>query len=130
MSNAILTSKEAHKEAMRYIDNAVEILKDKAIKKNNFYSDKKYVRMAGNTIYNGVLEALDYKLPNVRKGKGHPSIEKYRQELASKNKKILLYFNETYMLAHMYMGYDGGLSYPVIKNAIDNAKIVIDWATA
>ena len=46
-------------EAKRYIDNAKDILREKAIKEDGYYQDKKYIRMAGNTAYSGVLEALD-----------------------------------------------------------------------
>lgn len=46
-------------EAKRYLDNAREILREKARKENGYYQDRKYVRMAGNTAYNGVLVALD-----------------------------------------------------------------------
>ena len=44
-------------EAMRYIDNAKEILREKAKKEDGLYQDKKYVKMAGHTAYSGVLLA-------------------------------------------------------------------------
>lgn len=47
---------EAYKEALRYVEKAKEILSTKAKKEERFYTDKKYVRMAGNTLWNGVLE--------------------------------------------------------------------------
>ena len=46
-------------EAMRYIDNAKDILRHKAQKEDGYYQDKKYVKMAGHTAYLGVLLALD-----------------------------------------------------------------------
>jgi hypothetical protein len=54
-------------KAFRYVENAQEILATKAKKDGNTYSDKKYVKMAGNTLWNGVLEALDYKFPEIKK---------------------------------------------------------------
>ena len=80
--------KEEVKEAKRYLLNAKEILRDKAGKKDRFYADKKYVRMAGNTAYNGVLEALDAIVPAPQKGK-RKSMGHYKDYLAKKDKKIL-----------------------------------------
>ena len=37
---------QAINEAKRYIDNAKQILKEKAHKEDGLYSDKKYVKMA------------------------------------------------------------------------------------
>jgi hypothetical protein len=62
--NAFLSAE--HAEAMRYMDNAKETLK-KAGKDGPRYTDKKYVRTACGTAYNGVLIALDawFKLKEV-----------------------------------------------------------------
>ena len=48
-----------YREAIRYMQNAVDILKTKARKKDRYYEDQKYVRMACATAYNAVLLALD-----------------------------------------------------------------------
>ena len=56
-------------EARRYISNAKDILKKKAKKEDGYYQDKKYIRMAGNTAYNGVLEALDALITEKLKGR-------------------------------------------------------------
>ena len=55
-------------EAKRYIDNAKEILRKKTRKEDGFYKDRQYVRMAGNTAYNGILVALDRLLKEKTKG--------------------------------------------------------------
>lgn len=47
-----------HKKAVRYMENAGEILRTKAKKRNEFYRDSKYVSMACGTAYKGVLPAL------------------------------------------------------------------------
>ena len=121
----------ANKEAMRYVENAVEILKTKAGKKDKFYSDAKYVKMAGNTLWNGVLLAMDYKFPEVKKkSKTRPDVHDYRAELAKVNQKILKYFNTTYGEAHLQMGYDGDLNYTIAKDAVENSQVIINWATA
>ena len=36
-------------EAERYLDNARRILSEKAEKEGNYYKDRKYVKMAGNS---------------------------------------------------------------------------------
>lgn len=59
-------------EARRYMDNARELLREKAGKQNGQYHDRKYVRMAGNTAYNGILVALDSLLEENKKGRKDP----------------------------------------------------------
>ncbi|MDR0582018.1 MAG: DUF5618 family protein, partial [Prevotellaceae bacterium] len=49
---------KSYAEAMRYMNNAKETLQ-KAKKEDNYYADRKYVRTACGTAYNGVLLALD-----------------------------------------------------------------------
>ncbi|WP_448529646.1 DUF5618 family protein [Raineya sp.] len=46
-------------EAKRYVANAKAILAEKAKIEGKYYNDPKYVRMAGNTLWNGVLIALE-----------------------------------------------------------------------
>jgi hypothetical protein len=46
-------------EAKRYLANAKELLKEKAIKDGDYYTDSKYVSMAGDTAWKGVLIALE-----------------------------------------------------------------------
>lgn len=54
-------------EARRHIENAKDILSEKARKENGYYQDRKYVKMAGHTAYLGVLVALDAILVKRRK---------------------------------------------------------------
>ena len=112
-------------EAKRYIDNAKEILSTKAGKDNNHYSDKKYVRMAGNTAYNGVLEALDVIVPSLPKRK-RKSVEYYQMELAKKDKKLLVLYNDTYQILHLSLGYDGNLNVAVVKAGMEAAEELIE----
>ncbi|GHT53224.1 hypothetical protein FACS189451_04920 [Bacteroidia bacterium] len=46
------------KEAERYLDNARTILSEKAGKNGNYYSDSKYVKLAGHAAWCGVLGRL------------------------------------------------------------------------
>jgi hypothetical protein len=66
-------------EARRYVANAEEIIKNSKLDpETNLYRDKKYVRIAGDTLWKGCLIALDAVL-GVRTGKGRPSIAKYQE---------------------------------------------------
>ena len=114
-------------EAKRYLENAKEILSEKAGKKGDYYSDSKYVKMAGDTAWKGALMALDTVF-NVKKKPNHRvSIEEYKEAVAKRNKQILTHVNEGYQILHLYMGYDGILSYPVCKTGIEIANNIIKW---
>ena len=54
-------------EAVRYIRNARQLLSEKTGKDGKYYTDRKYVKMAGHTAWCGVLVALDATL-KVREG--------------------------------------------------------------
>lgn len=118
---------EARLEAMRYLNNAQEILSEKARKENGYYQDSKYIKMAGNTLWNGVLLALDHRFPGIKKGKGRPDQTKYRQ--AIRDGKMSKMFDSSYSQLHLVMGYDGVGDAKVVKIAIDNARKIILWAT-
>jgi hypothetical protein len=112
-------------EAKGYVDNAREILKEKAGKKDNHYADKKYVRMAGDTAYKGVLEAVDTivtPLPKQRR----KSVEYYQAELAKRDKKLLQLYNDAYNILHLSVGYDGILNANVVKEGLNVAEEIIN----
>ncbi|WP_373512480.1 DUF5618 family protein [Persicitalea sp.] len=112
-------------EAKRYIDNAREILSEKAQKQDGYYYDAKYVRMAGNTAYNGILVALDSFLG--KKTKGRKDVTWYKQGLAKMDKKILNSFDAAYSTLHLALGYDGNPSADVAKAGLKEADKIIDW---
>jgi hypothetical protein len=114
-------------EAKRYISNAKEILKEKAIKEDGFYKDRKYVKMAGHTAFAGVLVALDSILGE-KKTKTRKSVEWYQKELSVTDKKILSYFLAAYDILHLSMSYDGVLNATVSKEGLEMADKIIDWA--
>ena len=71
-------------EAKRYLQNAKDILRDKAVKDGNSYTDSKYVKMAGDTAWKGCLIALDavfHVRESLPKGR-RVSVEDYRDRVA------------------------------------------------
>jgi hypothetical protein len=66
--------------------------------------DKKYVRMAGNTLWNGVLKVLNYRFPTLATAKGRPDINKYKELVAIENKKMLNHLISGYNYMHLLMG--------------------------
>ena len=115
-------------EAHRYIDNAKEILRDKAKKDDGYYQDKKYVKIAGHTAYTGVLVALDGFLG--LKKKGRKSVEWYKEELGKVDKKISFAFSTAYTVLHLEMGYDGIPSAKVANLGFEEAEKIINWVEA
>jgi hypothetical protein len=122
-----MSNTEAKTEALRYVENASQILSEKAKKEGKFYSDKKYVKMAGNTLWNGILLALDHKYPEIKKGKCRPDQSKYRQ--AIKDGKASKLFDAGYEICHLSMGYDGILYVNTVRDGLSIAKELISWAT-
>ena len=118
------------REAERYLENARLILSEKAGKDGNYYNDSKYVKMAGNTAWNGVLVALDAVL-NVRstmkKGQ-RPEFKDYEEAIAKKDRKMTRPLLGAYESLHKAMGYDGNPVYKVVQSSLEQANIIISWA--
>ena len=112
-------------EALRYLDNAKEILRDKAIKEDGYYQDKKYVRLAGHAAYLGVLIALDELLG--AKKKGRKSVDWYKAELSKMDRKITNIFDSAYDTLHLSLGYDGNPSVTVAGSGLKDAEQIISW---
>ncbi|MBO4504787.1 MAG: DUF5618 family protein [Bacteroidales bacterium] len=112
-------------EARRYVTNAEEVIQkanyDPELKR---YSDEKYVKIAGNTLWNGCLIALDAVL-DVRKGKGRPDIDKYKEAASKRDKKLLAFVVDGYNIMHLCMGYDGIKDKRVCDVGFDNANTII-----
>ena len=113
-------------EARRYVANAEEIIKkadyDPELKR---YTDGKYVKMAGNTLWNGCLVALD-ALFGISKRKGRPDIDKYTEAARKRDKKLLAFVVDGYSTIHLCMGYDGNKSKKVCDAGFDYANAIID----
>jgi len=112
-------------EAHRYLENAKEMLRDKAQKEDGYYKDKKYVKLAGNAAYSGILVALDGYF-GIKK-KGRKNVDWYQNELAKVDKKVLNAFNTAYEVLHLSMGYDGMPSVKVSAAGFEEAEKIIHW---
>ncbi len=121
-----MEKKNPIEEARRYVANAEE-----TIQKANYdpelkiYMDSKYIKMAGDTLWKGCLIALDAVL-NVRKGKGRPSIEKYKDAAGKRDRKLLAAIVGGYDTMHLTMGYDGTRLKKVCDAGFEAANTIID----
>lgn len=124
-----MKEKTPYLEAMRYIDNAKKILSTQAGKKGDHYSDSKYVKMACNTAYAGVLLALEHRfdLRRMLKKGGRLDVDDYRRALAGVNRSMLTTFNDVYHFLHLSGGYDGALHVSVSQTGIKEAEKLINW---
>ncbi len=119
------------KEAQRYLDNAKRILTENAGKQGDYYTDPKYVKMAGNTAWNGVLVALD-AATDVRKNlksRQRPDFKDYQKAVAAKDKKMNIPLLMAYDNLHKILGYDGNLTFKIVQASLAQGKTVIDWAS-
>ena len=112
-------------EARRYVANAKDVIKnanyDTELK---IYMDGKYIKMAGNTLWNGCLVALDAVF-GIRKYKGRPSIDKYKEMAAQRDRKLLAAIVKGYDIMHLSMGYDGTKDKKVCEAGFENANAII-----
>lgn len=113
-------------EARRYVANAEEVIQ-KALydPETKSYRDSKYIKTAGDILWKGCLIALDAVL-GVRKGKGSPSIQKYREAASKRDNKLLQFLNIGYDTAHLVMGYDGNKGKKVCDAGFEYANAIID----
>ena len=118
---------EYYNEAIRYMDNAKDVLK-KANKMDEFFQDAKYVKMATGTAYNAVLLALDgyFKLKEVPKRKGRKDIDFYRSNVTKIDKKLLDYLNASYEILHLAGYYDGIKDVKTVSRGFELAYTIIE----
>ena len=119
-----------YSEAVRYIDNAKEYLKN-AQKDGDIYNDIKYVRTACGTAYSGLLIALDgffviKGIHTTNSKRTRKSIEYYQQNLGKYDKKMLVNLNIAYNILHLSGYYDGIQDAFVIKRGFDVANTIIE----
>lgn len=123
-----MEKKNPIEEALRYVDNAKTLLKEKGEldPETHSYTDRKYVKMAGNTLWNGVLLILDAVF-HVKKNKNtRPDISDYQQAIVDRDKKLLSLVNNGYDIMHLSMGYDGILDKTVCDKGFYIAREVIE----
>lgn len=112
-------------EAKRYMENAREILREKAVKEDGYYQDSKYVKIAGHTAYSGILVALDDFLG--KKTKGRKDVDWYKEHLSKLDKKVLNAFLTAYQVLHLDMAYDGAKSAELAATGLKEAEKIINW---
>ena len=120
------------KEALRYLENAKEILKS-APKEDGIYTDIKLVREAFATAYLAILEAINEALINrgITKRELPKSVDAYRKALqkylAVHDGRLLREFEMLYDALHI-AGYYRGLIYNVdaVKDYIKAARTFIE----
>lgn len=120
------------KEALRYLQNAKEILVKTPIEDNE-YTDVKPVREAFGTAYLAVLEAINEALlkKGLTKKELPKSVDEYRKVLrkyfAVHNGKLMRSFESLYDTLHI-AGYYRGLLYnaTLVKDSLKAAKEFID----
>lgn len=114
-------------EAKSYLSNTREILKTKGGNgMPGYYSDTKYVKMACNTAWNGVLVTLEAKVQPLPHGK-RKTVETYKHYLAQRNRKALHDFVAAYRHLHLWGGYDGNLYKKTTQAGFELAENIIDW---
>ena len=117
-------------EAERYVQNARLLLSEKAGKDGDYYTDKKYIKMAGHTAWCGVLTALDAVL-NVREGmkkRQRPDIKDYQEAISKIDTKMPRILMNSYETLQTTLGYDGNLKYKIVQAGLEEAQYLITWA--
>ena len=115
-------------EARRYVANAKNLLEEKGQLdyETQLFSDRKYVRMAGNTLWNGVLLILDEVFHIKSKDRPHPDIMDYKDAVAARDHKLLRLVIVAYETIHIYMGYDGNPQKETCQAGFRLANDIID----
>ncbi|MBR4391912.1 MAG: DUF5618 family protein [Bacteroidales bacterium] len=123
-----MEKKNPVEEARRYVENAKTLLVEhgELDVETHSYNDRKYVRMAGNTLWNGVLLILDAVF-HVRKDRRlRVDIEDYRKAVGPRDKKLLRLVNLAYVQMHIYLGYDGSQDKALCDSCFRIANEIID----
>ena len=124
----VLNSKY-YSEAIRYMDNAKEYLKQ-AQKEGKYYRDAKYVKTACGTAYSGVLVALEGFLAlkgiHAPDKKTRKSAEYYQYNLAKLDKKMLDHYICAYQILHLSGYYDGINDVRVVTAGFDHANNIVN----
>jgi hypothetical protein len=125
-----MEQKHPIREAERYLQNVRQILSEKAEKDGDYYSDRKYVKIAGHAAWCGVLVALDAAL-GMKKGlKRGQCLEfkDYQKAIGKVDRKMPRLLTNSYDTLHKALGYDGNLSYKIVQFGLEEAQNIIMWA--
>lgn len=120
------------KEALRYLQNAKEILNKVPIERN-YYTDIKPVREAFGAAYLAILEAINEALQKkgFQKKELPKSVDEYRKVLqryfAVHNGKLMRSFERLYDTLHIAGYYRGLISHTtIVKDALKAAREFIN----
>jgi len=116
-------------EAARHLQNAKEILTEKAGKKDGLYADVKYVRMAAGTAYSAALLILDEYLKQKEGVKfiKPKSIEDYTNRVRKYDKKLLRLLVNVYDELHIIGYYHGTKSVDTIQTGLSNVTKMLAY---
>jgi hypothetical protein len=115
-------------EAIRYYRNAKDTLPYANIGNDGYYTDRKYVKIACGTAYNGVLIALDgYLMARGIKLEKKRDIGYYRRALYRLDVHLLNILNSVYDTLHLSGYYDGITNSVIVKEGFREAKEIIDY---
>ena len=110
----------------RYVANAEEVIKKaKYDPESKSYLDSKYIKTAGNILWNGCLVALEALL-QIRQGKGRPSVEKYKEAAGKRDRTLQRFLNAGYDTMHLCMGYDSVKGKKVCDAGFEAANDIIN----
>lgn len=123
-----MKKKNPIEEARRYVKNAQDVLRDntKVDPETEMYEDPKYVRAAGNYLWLGVLMALDAVFHVRQDRRKRVNIEDYTEAVGKRDRKLLDWVNNGYMVMHLYMNYDGIQDKDVCQKGFRLANTIID----
>jgi hypothetical protein len=117
------------KRAERYMARAHALLSEKAGRDGRLYSNRKYVKLAGNAAWKGVLVALDAVLDvkSELKNDDIPSFKDYLAAATKKDEKMYVILLTAHDSLSYSMSGDGNLSCVVAQAALSMGKDVIAW---
>ena len=123
-----MEKKDSVEEARRYVANAKKLLVENGEldTETRLYGDRKYVRMAGDTLWKGVLYLLDavFHVRSDRRTRVH--IEDYQEAIGKRDGKLAKLVCNGYDTMHLYMGYDGALNKKICDEGFRLANDIID----
>ena len=121
-----MKEKTYYAEAMRYIDNAREILK-KSPKEGGLYTDEKYVQRAAGTAYAGVNKAAKWFIQLNKMNIDTSHLSETQKGLAKINYKALGYFNNAYGILHIAAYYRDITGVKAIEDGLNYAVAFIKY---
>ena len=112
-------------EAVRYQENAKQIILDNENIEDGYYEDGKHVKKAGRMMWKGCLIALNFAFQF--KHNSDKDIKDYQNAAAKRSKKLLNIITSGYQTMHLWLGYDGAKSVSTMKEGRRLADEIIEW---